>query len=292
MSKFDDIKAELDIIDQFNQSGFTKGLINNPEHFIFEKYKLYYRVNDRNSSDYELLTKLIGRDTDIVYPKIIDVDKRWYDEDVDREIWGSNFSFLAREEYKHTCNIVSPFTYPNGQLYYLSKTLGRSYFWLNGSIGNFSCDKHGVERGRNGKGIILYKFYTANLEYFSIINFTGVDLNEVTTKNLTDVGRIIEPWASELLNFLVEAWIRQDYVTVADYLKNGVNDWRIQSNKDIDQIILNDAESLMQKLQNKFKIEDMMTDIMDIIHYETILNDNDRYLDFVEGVKKGQLILN
>ena len=48
----------------------------------------------------------------------------------------------------------------------------------------------------------------------------------------------------------------------------------------------------MQKLQNKFKIEDMMTDIMDIIHYETILNDNDRYLDFVEGVKKGQLILN
>lgn len=53
MSKIDDIKAELDIIDQFNQSGFTKGLINNPEHFIFDKYKLYYRVNDRYSNDYK-----------------------------------------------------------------------------------------------------------------------------------------------------------------------------------------------------------------------------------------------
>ncbi len=48
----------------------------------------------------------------------------------------------------------------------------------------------------------------------------------------------------------------------------------------------------MQQLMNKFKIEDMMTEIMDIIHYETILKDTDRYLEFVEGIKQGRLILN
>jgi len=205
---------------------------------------------------------------------------------------GAGFSVLAREEYKYINDISTPFTYPSQQRQYLSKTLSHSYPWLHVSIGNFSCDKHGVELGRNGKSVILYKFYTANLEYFSIIHFTGADLNEVTTKNLTDVGRVIEPWASELLNFLVEAWIRQDYPTVADYLKDGVKDGRIQSNKDVDQIILNDSESLMQELNNKFNIEDMMTNIMDIIHFDTIANDTDRYVEFVEGIRKGQLILN
>lgn len=34
-----------------------------------------------------------------------------------------------------------------------------------------------------------------------------------------------------------------------------------------------------------------MTDIMDIIHYETILNDTTRYTDFVDGIRQGQLVI-
>jgi len=288
VGKIDDHINELEIIKQHIITDPIKGFINNPEQFIFDKYKLYYRVNDRNSSEYRLLKKLINnRDIDIVYPK----GKGWYDADVDREIWSSDFNFLAREEYKYTYDFKTPFTYPDYQRDYLSKTLGGSYFWLNGSISNFSCDKHGINRGQNGKGVILYKFYTANLEYFSIINFTGADLNLVTHPNLNKVAGVIEPWASELLNFLIEAWIRQDYGTVADYLKNGVSDGRIKSNKAIDQIILTQPDELMERIEQKFKIEEIMTDIMDIIHFETLVNDPVRYVKFVEGIRKGQLII-
>ena len=264
------------------------GFIKHPEQFIFDKYKLYYRINDRNTSEYRLLKKLINnRDIDIVYPK----GKGWYDADADREIWGSNFSFLAREEYKYTFNVTTPFTYPQYQRDYLPITLAGSYSWLQGSIGNFSCDKLGINRGRGGKGVILYKFYTTNLEYFSIINFTGADLKLVTHPNLNKVAGVIEPWASEFLNFLIEAWIRRDYGTVFDYLTNGVNDGRIKSNKAIDQIILTHPDELMERIEQKFKIEEIMTDIMDIIHFETILNNTKRYTDFVDGIKKGQLVI-
>ncbi len=264
-----------------------------PELFLDEKFKWYYRINDRNSSDYKILTNLIGRDLDIIYPKIGDYEKRWFDSDVDREIWGSGFTFLAREEYKYTYNLKKSFAFGDNdtQRRYLKDTLADSFRWLKVSVDNFSCDKHGIERGRNGKGVIFYKFYTENLEYFSIINFTGTKLKNINTKNLRDVAEIIEPWASEFLNFLVEWWIRQDYSTVVDYFKNGVNDGRIKSSKPIDNIILNDPDSLKETINHKLQVEETMTEIMDVIHYETILNNPDRYLEFVEGVKQGQLVL-
>ena len=86
------------------------------------------------------------------------------------------------------------------------------------------------------------------------------------------MGEIVEPWVSEFLNFLIEAWIRQDYETVADYLKNGVADGRIQSNKAIDKIILANPDELMEKIQGKFQIEMIMTDIMDISSSLSILS--------------------
>jgi hypothetical protein len=292
-----------EVIKEFEASGVELSsddnrLIQHPEQFLGNVYKLYYRCFDRNSLSYKILRVLIGnRDTDLLYPKYEGLD-RWYDSDVDREILGSNFTFLGREEYKYTYKLKNPFEYPDKYRNYISSTLSSSYMWIKTSVKNFSCDKP-VNRGYTpGKGVVLYKFYTEDLQYFSIINFTACNLDEysgLNTLSLREVGRRIQPWASELMNFLVEAWIRRKYKEAQRHIQNGINSREFSFSKDIDNLLISNVgewgDNWREDFQKSMWIECIMDEIMEIISFDTILHNPDRYREFVEGIKWGRLNL-
>jgi hypothetical protein len=261
-----DYRGKLDrierVIREFQRSG--KGLsdddsktIKYPAQFLGNVYRLYYRTFDRNSLTHAILKEIIKREPDITYPQFISEGDKWYDGDTDRELWGYDFVYLGREEYKYTFKLEKPFEYPVCNEYrwheskckvcrglevvacegitehlvrcgackfrkYLASTLVRSSLWIRGSVKNFSCDSP-VDRGyQEGKGVVLYKFYSADLQYFSIINFTGEDYNNINPVKLGFVGNRIHPWASELMNFLVEAWTRRKYEDATNYIRWGL----------------------------------------------------------------------
>jgi hypothetical protein len=262
--------------------------IKYPAQFLSDVYKLYYRTFDRNSLTYYILSKLISREPDVVYPEHEDWEDKWYDSDVDREFWGYDYTYLGREEYKYTYPLKEPFRFPSSSREYLSDTLKKSSLWICGVLKNFSSN--GVmDRGKLGKGVVLYKFYTGDLQYFSIINFTGYHYKNINPDELEVVGERIQPWATELMNFLVEAWIRQDFNTAFHYLKHGVSKELVKSKKTIDKYLLTNASTLEGMVSNWFTLELVFEEIMDVVSYNTILNKPERYNRFVEGVRKGKL---
>ena len=300
--------------------------IAHPEYFLGSPYKLYYRAPNRDSVEYKILREIIGRDTDMLYPQFGSWEKRWYDEDVDRELWGYDFTYLGREEYKYTYKLEQPFRYPDCRegsrhesgcedcreleavaceevkehlLYcgackfrkYLSSTLARSSLWIRGSVKNFSCDSP-VDRGyEDGKGVVLYKFYSADLQCFSIINFTGEDYNNINPVKLLVVGNRIQPWASELMNFLVEAWIRRKYEDATNHIKRGLEYKEFSFNAGIDEFLVSTVDTWENRVKRQLWIEVIMDEIMERVSYNTVLNEPERYLGFVEGIKRGELVL-
>jgi len=293
----DRIRDLLDFIERLRGelSPEEQRRISHPEFFLGAPYKLYYRAPDRNSPEYKVLNKIIGRDTDLLYPQYKgwhSWDKRWYDNDVDRELWGYEYSYLGRQEYKFTYRLDEPFEYPSSSRRYLYNTLTDSFLWLRGSVKNFSSSST-LERGyEDGKGVVLYKFYTGDLQYFSIINFTATNYEELHAPNLKTVANLIQPWASELMNFLVEAWVRRKYEDALEHIMSGIESEEFRFDKEVDEYLISGFDGWLEKFDHHMMIEVIMDEIMEIVNFNTILKEPDRYLEFVDGIRKGKLDLN
>jgi hypothetical protein len=268
-------------------------MIRNVDFFIDNPYPLIYRVKDRDSFVCKVLTEIIGRDIDIIYPHYRNWRNRWYDGDVDRELWGYGFRYLGREEYKQTRNLPedSKYEYDYSLQESVSRILSRSRHWICGSVNNFSSEDN-ISRGYNdGKGVVLYKFYTNDLQYFSIINFTGCDVDNIDVNTLSEVGEVIQPWASELMNFIVEAWVRRKYADALSHLRQGIDSGEFSFTKPLDEYMVDNIDELEQRIHRQFILESIMDEIMEIVCFDNILENPDRYIEFVEGIREGELLL-
>jgi len=163
--------------------------------------------------------------------------------------------------------------------------------------------------GTLGKGVFIHTTYTANLEYFSVINFTNSQyvLGEKRFKcrnslrlYLQDVGDIIEPCFNEILLFMLEAYIRNDFHTLYDYFTR---------EEELDCIRLEDKEfqvaSILERMSDISNIwlafVDAMEWLLECIHFDTILEEDrgfrkkprrleiPSYLNLVELCQSGEI---
>jgi len=285
-------EVEVGNISRVHSRGEIREL-RNVDFFIDNPYPLYYRAKDKDSFVYKVLSLLIGRDTNILYPQYRSWRNRWYDGDVDRELWGYGFRYLGREEYKQTRNLPedSNYEYDDSLQTIVTSLLSKSSLWIKGSVKNFSSEDN-ISRGYNdGKGVVLYKFYTSDLQYFSIINFTGCDIDHIDAASLSEVGEIIQPWASELMNFIVEAWVRRKYADALSHLRQGIDSGEFSFTKPLDEYMVDNIDELEQRIRRQFMLESIMDEIMEIVSFDNILENPDRYIEFVEGIREGQLLL-
>jgi len=112
------------------------------------------------------------------------------------------------------------------------------------------------------------------------------------------VGERIQPWASELMNFLVEAWVRKKYEHATNHIIRGLENEEFSFYKDVDNFLLDKTDCLETKVKKHFQIELIMDEIMERVSYNTILNDGNeeskyyrKYSEFVDGIRQGKLVL-
>lgn len=93
------------------------------------------------------------------------------------------------------------------------------------------------------------------------------------------------------MNFFVEAWVRRKYENAIAHIRRGLKSKEFAFTKKIDKSLLKDTDDLLERVERQFKIEAIMNEIMEIVHYENILSDYERYKKFVDGIRQGKLVL-
>lgn len=298
-----------------------KAEANNPD--MFTNYQLYFRTRSRKSQNYKDLVKMINRQPDIVYPD------GWYDTDIDRVMVGAGCVHFGMQEFKHVNNLDEPFLWNDNREYVRNKLVDSDmqieYFTRNYTILNNKgvvSDKLGLtpidttyynflkqlkrikfENGESGKGVFLFIFYAENLEYFSPVNFTGSEhvfgkdglgvWNKKLKSYLEKVGSVIEPCFDEFLLFLLEAYIRQDFNTLYRYFSVGTIQDLINFTK-VGQKILagkftKEFDPRARSVAKWSAFCDVMEWILRCIHFDTILDNQNEYEDFVILVRNGQI---
>jgi hypothetical protein len=270
----------------------------------FTPMHYYTRTKNRWSSNYRELKKLIGREPDVIYPA------GWWDYDIDRLIIGTHCVHHGIVEWKHISDLDEPFKFNEVQREAVIEYLKRDHFNIHNSTLNYSYDDRKgtwldeeyyvlptdldyyeylrkISRIKKlnktlGKGVFLHLTYTANLEYFSVINFTNSQyvLGDARFRKgrnslklyLMDVGGIVEPCFNEVLLFMLEAYIRNDFYTLYDYFT---------SEEDMHFIRLDDKElefaSILGRMKDVssvwFAFVDVMEWLLECIHFDTILEE-------------------
>lgn len=309
---------------------YNNAELNNTD--MFQSFNFYTRTINRKSRNYDELVKRINREPDIVYPK------GWFDYDIDRLIIGKHCVHHGIQELKHINNLNRkyPFKFDKKQRELVKKHLIDDHFNIENSTINYSYnDRIGVWKGLEininpidykydqylkelkrvkesngtlGKGVFIYVIYTDNLEYFSVINFTnsnyvlrGKQLKRGSNDlkiYLEDVANIIEPCFSELLLFMLEAYVRGDFKTLYGYLTTSIGEDIIRLTEN-ETVLSNEFRELGETIPLWLAVQDAMEWLMGCIHFDTILEEAGSkqqasfeeysYLNFVKLVQNGTI---
>ncbi len=306
--------------------------IRNPKDF--DDFHLYTRTISRESENYKELTKRIGREVSIIYPN------RWYDWDIDRVIASTGCVHHGIQELKYVKHIIRlPFKFPPYTRRILTLELvgdnmkieyNTLHFSLHDRKGVFSKDdeygvyptsrseykaflreKKRVDKLNNnlGKGVFLFVFHTRKLKYFSVVNFTGSEyvLGEKRLRHsnhleiyLEHVSKILEPCFNELLLFMLEAYVRQDFYTLCDYLTQGQKRDHIRL-ADHEKVVSDSFKEMGNTLSLWFAFQDVMEWLLESIHFDTILEEavgvrkprknleHPSYMNLVELCQSGEI---
>lgn len=169
-----------------------------------------------------------------------------------------------------------------------------------------------------GKGLALLILHTKDLHYFSVVNCTGSEIvfNANTPPKfgqrymsyplaLSKIGRVIEPCFDEFLYWLLHAYIRCDWKGLDEYFASaseiGDMDSPLWLEHDIDYTIVNKWHtgyaSLTQGMwrekrltARRLAVITVMENLLQTIHFDTIVNEPDRYRQMADDIKRGNLI--
>jgi hypothetical protein len=62
-------------------------------------------------------------------------------------------------------------------------------------------------------------------------------------------------------------------------------------NSEIDELLVSTVDNWEDRFNQQVWLEYVMDEIMERVSYSTILNEPERYYNFVEGVRNGELVL-
>jgi hypothetical protein len=165
-----------------------------------------------------------------------------------------------------------------------------------------------------GKGLVLLILHTKDLHYFSVINCTGSEIvfNANTPSKwgqpdrfyplaLSTIGKIIEPCFDEFLYWLLHAYIRCDWEKLDYYFNSasevGDMDSPLWLEHEIDSSIVESYTSLPQGIEGlkeltarRLAVITVMEELLHTIHFDTIVNEPDRYIQMVKDIRQGTLI--
>lgn len=293
---------------------------------MMENYKLYFRTRSRESKNYKELVKRTGREPDVIFPDgwyDADIDRvirgtscvhfgmqefkrtdnlkepfQWNSAEQRQEIK----RLLVKSDY-HIEYCTLNFTIP-GRIGILSD-VNAAY---DGKVDYDTylrtvkrCKLTDNEDGKNevGKGVFLFVFYTGDCRYFAPINFTGshyvfgdgglgVGVNAVKGI-LNRYGGRIQPCFNEYLLFLVEAYIRQDFDTLYNCLLDADTKDLIRYQYDWEAEISDVLIDHLEDISRWDAVTHVMEEIMECIHFDTIIDNPQKYYEFVDLVRTGEL---
>jgi len=167
-----------------------------------------------------------------------------------------------------------------------------------------------------GKGCVFWVCYPKCYSCLSVVNVTGsktiLNLHEKLLKacndkntfygylskfksNLEKIGKELQPCISQFVWFMIEAFVRQDFDIMYDYVLNGITKGKLRLRHDGDKELLSYLKNGIVIAENKENIKwlrrrwfgDMIYTLLRIIHIDDLLTHDGLalYKDLVKTVR-------